>query len=255
MTNYLRNHLLILLLIAISSTVFAQSTTTRKLGSFDEVSVSEGIKAKLRKGNKNEIKIEAENIDLDRIITEIKGDELKIHIDNDWKMSNRNINVKVYLTFTDLEELHASSGAYVVLEDDVTANSFEAKSSSGAQLKITATVRAKEMMIDASSGAYLFLEAIEADELVADVSSGANIDVESGSANKLEVDVSSSGKLDAYDLKCKYVEADASSGGGVKIYASTGLRGDCSSGGWVYYKGSPDKVVERESSGGKVKAY
>ncbi|MEM9884689.1 MAG: head GIN domain-containing protein [Bacteroidota bacterium] len=254
MKKHLSNHLLVLFIFAAASGLFAQSSETRNLGSFDEVSVSEGIKAKLRKGSSNKIKIEAENIDLNLVRTDIRGDELRIHIENDWKRKNRNIDVKVYLTFTDLEALDANSGAYVILEDEITSNSFDASVGSGANIKVEKTIHAKEMDIDASSGAYMYLADIDADELEVDVSSGGKIEVEGGKVNSLEVDVNSSGKLDAYDLRCRYVDADASSGGGVKIYAHTGLKADSSSGGWVYYKGSPDKVVERESSGGRVKA-
>ncbi|MEM0993551.1 MAG: head GIN domain-containing protein [Bacteroidota bacterium] len=254
MKKYLSNHLFVLFIFAITGSLSAQSTETRNLGSFDEVIVSEGIKAKLRKGNSNRIKIEAENIALDLIRTDIRGDELRIHIGNDWKRKNRNINVKVYLTFTDLEALHANSGAYVILEDEITSNSFDASVGSGANIKAEETIHAKEMDIDASSGAYMSLLDIDADELEVDVSSGGKIEVEGGKVNSMEVDVNSSGKLDAYNLKCRYVDADASSGGGVKIYAHTGLKANSSSGGWVYYKGSPDKVVERSSSGGRVKA-
>lgn len=251
MTNNIKKITLLLAFFAITGLLTAQSSETRSLGTFDEVSVSEGIKAKLRKGSKNEVKIEVDNIDIDRVLTEIKGDRLKVHLDgNNWR---RNPEVKVYITFTDLEALHASSGAYVILEDDVESASFDASSSSGANLKLEARVKAREIYVDASSGAYFYAEAISADELEASASSGANVDIEGGSANAMEADVSSSGKISAYDLKCKQVDADASSGGGVKIYASESIRGEASSGGWVYYRGSPDRVKEHESSGGRVK--
>ncbi|MEN0050683.1 MAG: head GIN domain-containing protein [Bacteroidota bacterium] len=242
---------LLLAFFAVVGLLTAQSSETRSLGNFDEVRVSEGIKAKLKKGNKNEVKIEAENIDIDRVLTEIKGDQLKVHLEgNNWR---RNPEVRVYITFRELEGLHASSGAYVILQDDVESSSFDASSSSGANLKLEATVKAKDFYVDASSGAYLYAEAINADALEAGASSGANIEIEGGSANELEADVSSSGKIDAYDLKCKQVDADASSGGGIKIHASEAIRGEASSGGWVYYKGSPERVREHESSGGRVK--
>jgi len=251
MINNIRRISLLLAFFVVTGFLAAQSSETRSLGDFDEVSVSEGIKAKLRKGSKNEVKIEVDNIDIDRVMTEIKGDHLKVHIEGNNRL--RNVEVKVYITFQELEGLHAGSGAYVILEDDVESNSFDASTGSGANLKLEGRVRAERMNLDASSGAYLYVEALSANELEAQASSGANIEIEGGSANTMEADVSSSGKINAYELKCKQVDADASSGGGVKIYASESIRGEASSGGWIYYKGSPDRVRENESSGGRVK--
>ncbi|MEL6718575.1 MAG: DUF2807 domain-containing protein, partial [Bacteroidota bacterium] len=96
----------------------------------------------------NEVKIEVDRIDIDRVLTEIRGDHLKVHIEGNRGI--RNAEVKVYITFKELEGLHAGSGAYVILEDDLEASSFDASSSSGANLKLEGKVRAKEMILDVS---------------------------------------------------------------------------------------------------------
>ncbi|MEM8523246.1 MAG: head GIN domain-containing protein [Bacteroidota bacterium] len=251
MINNMKKITVLFAFFALASSLLAQSSKTRSLSNFDEVSISEGIKAKLRKGNKNEVKIEADNISIDRVLTEVRGDRLKVHLDgNNWR---RNPEVRVYITFKELEGLHAGLGAKVILEDDVEADVFDASTGSGANMKLEGRIRAKDMSLDASSGSYLYAEAVSADELEAEASSGANIEIEGGSVNEMEADVSSSGKVSAYDLKCKRVSAEASSGGGVKTYASEAIRGNASSGGWIYYKGSPDRVRENESSGGRVR--
>lgn len=214
-----------------ASSIIQNDTEVRDLGDFSEVSVSAGINLHLVHGNQNKAVIEVDDIDLDDVITEIKGDRLVLKVDNNkwgwnWK-SKRKIDIT--LTYKEIDELSASSGSRVRSDHTLSGEDLEFTSSSGASIELE----------------------VECKELTADASSGASISL-SGQANTIEVDVSSGASIKASDLEADYVSADASSGGSIKVWAKEGLDADVSSGGSVRYKGNPGKLSKDKSSGGSV---
>mgnify|MGYP000143617605 CR=1 FL=1 len=245
----------LLLLFALSfcfvSVTFAQSRATRNLSDFDRVSVQEGIYVKMNKGNTHKAEIRASGIDIEDVLTEVKGDKLKIHLEGN---NHRNVKVEIMLTFQDLEGIEASSGAKVELESSVSSNGFYISGSSGGRIAIEERLTTKDLEIDCSSAANITVESMEAIDVEMGSSSGGQIVIEGGRAKTVEADVSSGARINAPDLECQSVMADASSGGGIKIHAANAIQGNASSGGWVYYNGSPDKQMIRESSGGRIKA-
>ena len=208
-------------------------TETRNLSSFSEISVAAGIKATLVKGNVNKADIDAEGIELDKVITEVDGDRLIVKIKTRmWGNWGNKRNVKVTITYSEsLESVSASSGASVVSDEVLrTASRLELQSSSGANSKLK----------------------VNTENISADVSSGASLNVE-GSANTIEIDVSSGSSFKGYDLVCKNVNVDVSSGGSAYVHATSELDADVSSGGSVKYKGNPSSKNIDKSSGGSVK--
>jgi hypothetical protein len=220
-----------LLLICFATMMFAQSET-RKLDSFDEISVATGISATLVKSNENKVEITAENVDMDKIITEVKGDRLNVKIKSNnwgWSMKKRKVEATIYYT----EELHyiaGSSGARVESRDAISTDNMRVNSSSGARVELT----------------------LESDMTSAEASSGATIEL-TGTSAKLKADASSGASIRAKDLMSQKADADVSSGASIDIWVEKELIADASSGGSVKYKGSPSSVDVDKSSGGSVK--
>lgn len=222
---------LAILFAGIASLTYA-STETRSLDNFSRVSISSGIKAQLVKGNKNEITIEAEDVDLDKIQTEVSNNRLKVKIEESWWKFNwgKRRKVSVVISYT----------------SDLTAIS----ASAGASVKSDNVIKGSELEFSSSSGASLSLE-IDGSAVEADASSGAQLNL-SGKAENLDVDVSSGAGFNGYELSCEEVRADASSGASAKVWASNKIKADASSGASVHYKGSPAFKDVNKSSGGSV---
>lgn len=217
--------------LAISS--YALDSETRKLSDFSELSVATGINLELVKGNKNEAEIEAENIDLDEILTKVEGDRLVVKVKGKWGWNGlnwRKKRINVILTYKDIEEVRVSSGAHVSSDDVLVGNDLD---------------------FNASSGASIRLE-IEGNDVAADASSGANINL-SGECDELDVDVSSGAGVKASRLEANYVRAGASSGATAKVWAKEKLKANASSGGSIRYDGEPE-VSKRKSSGGSIRS-
>ena len=202
-------------------------TEDRKIeGDFTRVKVSSGIDLYLTQGDEVSLTVEADENLHDYIKTEVDGDQLKIYVDgNIWRAKAR----KVHLTVTTLEELRATSGSDVIAKSVIKAQDLEVSTSSGADLRME----------------------VKAENLVTSSSSGSDLRI-SGTADTHNTSASSGSSVNAYQLESKDVTAKVSSGADIGVFASESIDARASSGGDIRYKGNPEKVNKKTSSGGGV---
>lgn len=231
-----------LLTLALFITAFFQSPVllakqthtdrqTRQVGEFHGISVSNGIDLFLSQKSTEEVVVEADSEDLNKIITEVEGGILKIYV-KDKSFFNLNWNKhsrKVYVSFKTLDKLDASSGS------DASSQSL---------------LKLDKIKLYSSSGLGMKLE-IEANELSAESSSGSDISLK-GKAEVLQADASSGSDLNASEFQTKKCKASASSGSDVKLFVTEELEANASSGGNIQYSGDPKKKDINQSSGGDV---
>jgi len=204
---------------------------TRQITGFHGISVSSGIDLYLTQKNMEEVAVEAEPDDLDKIITKVEGGILKIYMKQkswlnwNWDKESR----KVYVSFKTLDKLEASAGS------DVNSQ---------------AVLKLDKLNLDASSGSDVRLE-LEANELSVQSSSGSDISLK-GKAAVIQANASSGSDINASEFQTKKCIASTSSGSDIKVYASEELDASASSGGDITYSGNPAKKDINESSGGGV---
>jgi len=214
--------------LALSATGFAQETQVRNLSHFTGVKVAEGIDVYLTKGDKESAKVEVYGVSIQNVITEVSGSYLKVHM-RDGNYKGR-VEVKVYVTYTQIEKLSASSAGNIYSQGVIKTSSLEVGASSAGNIEIE----------------------IEAGNVEISASSAGEIEVK-GTAKSVMADASSAGEVDAYDLETESATAEASSGGSVKVNVKDALTANASSGGSVRYRGNPSKSITNSSSGGSVK--
>ncbi len=193
---------------------------------FNEVRGSAGLDVYLTQGDENKIVVEADENLLQYIETDIEGG--KLHITTSENIG-RSKAKKIYVTFKELTNIEASSGA------DVTGNSV---------------IKSENLTLKSSSGADLKVE-VFAKELTAKSSSGADLEV-SGKASSLKADASSGSEIDAKQLLVINCNAEASSGAEVTVSVKEKLETHVSSGGNVNYYGNPVSVNSNKSNSGSV---
>lgn len=202
-------------------------------GSFHAIRVSDGIELFITQGNTESLAVSAsEPKYLERLRTEVSDGVLKIYYDNKtmvWN-SNERRKLKAYVSFTQLTQLKASSGAEV-----------QAKT----------VLKLESLALDFSSGAT-FKGTLELTRLETSQGSGAEINV-SGKANSLKAEASSGAIFKGYDLAAGECEARASSGGEVRVTVNKELAARASSGGSIRYRGDGVLRDINVSSGGSVK--
>lgn len=192
--------------------------------SFTAIRGSAGLDVFLEQGDEAKIVVEADENLLDIIETEIVEGKLKIGTKENIGRSKAK---KVYVTYTSLNTIEASSGA------DVIANSV---------------VKSENLTLDCSSGSDLEVD-IFAKYVIAETSSGADLKV-SGKATNLDASASSGSDLNAKDLLVINCTADVSSGADITVNVKEKLISETSSGGDVHYYGNPGNVSKNESKSG-----
>ena len=223
--------IIVLILIAClaSTAAGAQKSEVRNVGTFKGVKSGEAIDVYLKKGDKESVKVEVTGEELSNIITEVAGTYLKIHIQNNRFFRGKS-DVKVYVTYVNLDKIVASSASNVFSDGVIKAGSIEIHASSAAEIELS--LEATDVRVHASSAGDVTLE---------------------GKAHSINAEASSSGDIDAYNLQVESAEASASSAGGIKLNVLHELDAGASSGGSVRYRGNPLKTNTHSSSGGSVK--
>lgn len=206
---------------------------SRSVEEFHGISVSNGIDLYLTQKNVQEVRVEADEEDLENLVTKVEGGILKIYMkEKSWSLFNMGWSHsarKVYVSFKTLDKLEASSGSDVVSQSVLNLDHLE---------------------LDASSGSDVKLE-LNADRVNATTSSGSDIKLK-GKANYLQANASSAGDIDATDFQTKRCDASASSGSDLRVYATEELDANASSGADIAYWGNPARKNINESSGGDV---
>lgn len=202
-------------------------------GSFTAITVSDGVDLYLTQGNEESVAVSAsEEKYMERFKTEVVDGTLKIYYDYkgiNWA-ANEKRRLKAYVSFKTLEKLHASGGADVDMQGDLSAGSLVMKFTSGSSFE--GKVTAKELHIEQNSGSAITL---------------------AGNAANFKIDVSSGAVFKGYDLTVDYCDAKASSGGGVRVTINKELNAKANSGGGIKYKGAAVIKDLDVNSGGMVK--
>src|SRR5688500_10646492 len=124
-------------LIAVFFSFFAavaQETDTRQVGSFSGVRVAEGIDVFLKKGDKELVRVEVIGTDPSNVLTEISGDDLKVHM-KDGRYPD--VDAKVYVTYVNIDKLSASSAGSIFSEGTIKGNFIEIGASSAGSIDVT----------------------------------------------------------------------------------------------------------------------
>jgi len=227
----LRKTKITMLMLLLAVFVYAQDNETRDLRSFTEISIAEGIEVIAEKGTENTVEIISKRIDHDRVLTEVRGGQLTIHIDNKWYKSTPRHDVKIKLTYTDeLERIKVNTGAELLVKGEVKGKRLDIHTSTSGMVELKVAVE------------YLDLSA----------STSGRIEIE-GISEEVDAGASTGGTIYAYDVNSKDVSAKASTGGDIRVNAEDYLRGKASTGGSVYYRGSP-RTSMSSSTGGSVRS-
>jgi len=224
------NRVAFIALIFLPALAIAQKSETRSVASFSAIKTGEAIDVYLKKGDKESVRVEVSGDDLNAVITEVSGSQLRIHRKNNNSFWGKDVDVKVYVTYLSINKIYASSAANVFSEGAIKADELVVHGSSAADIEIS--VDANRVKVEASSAADVILE---------------------GTAKSIEANASSSGEIDAYRLQVETADASASSAGSIKLSVSQALEAGASSGGSVRYRGNPTRTNTHSSSGGSVK--
>jgi len=194
---------------------------------FDAISVSNGIEVRLTMSDETSLSLEADENLHDLIITEVEDGVLRIYSEkNIWSAKSK----KVYVSASDIVKIKATSGANVRSENTISADEFDVRVSSGADVRL---------LLDVS-------------DLICNTSSGSDARLK-GTTGSFMANSSSGSNIKAKELTTQTCNADVSSGANITVNVTGKLNANASSGGGIRYSGNPENVQKNSSSGGSIR--
>lgn len=222
----------------------------RNVGSFSGIQTSAGINVVFTQSRSQLVKVETDPGMQKYIKTEVLGGILRISIDNNGVRNLRFRKILVTVNAPTLENLKVTSGASFTTTNRVASSSMDVDVSSGASVKADFNIK-NELKISTSSGASAKID-LEAGTLTFDSSSGSSTTLV-GRADQADYEASSASSCNAQNVVARNVTAKASSGATLKVNAMESLETHVSSGASVRYKGNPEKMNAKNSSGGSTR--
>lgn len=216
-----------LLLLLISSMLFAQETITTKLGAFNTIKVFSGLTVELQKSDISKAVITGKKAD--QVSIKNKNGVLKLSLSFPEGFKYDDVKIVLYYT-DDITVLDANEGAFIVSKATLKQQSITLKVQEGANITVPLTVK------------YLTIKAV----------SGGVIDV-IGTTNNQTIDANTGGIYNGFNLKSIQTTATSSAGSNVYVQVSEVLDANVNFGGSIYYKGTPEELKTKKIAGGTIK--
>lgn len=219
---------LIILLVVITGSAYAQKTETRNVGPFSGVKAQGATDVYLKKGNKESVRVVVDGkIELSNVLTVVTGGTLKVSLD---RGSYNNVDIKVYVTYVDIDKLMVNSAATIFSEN---------------------IIKCSKLALSATSSGTIDIQ-VEVDQLEANAGSAGEIELK-GKAEAVDIKAVSAGEVDAYELVAISARVSAESGGSAKVNVVKEIEARAVSGADIRFRGNPERSNTSSSSGGSVK--
>lgn len=219
---------IILLLFLMGFTAQGQGTETRTPGSFTKIESGGSWEVYVALGNQDEVRIESGNIDLDKILTEVDGETLKLKLE---RGNYRNVDLKFYVTVRNLEGLGSSGSGAIFLDDDIKSD---------------------QLSLGVSGSGLIRLKNVFAYKLSAAISGSGDIILDGGKVEELKIAQSGSGDFEGIELNAKEVSISKSGSGDSYITAEESLKVSSSGSGDVIFRGNPATQTVSMSGSSKL---
>jgi hypothetical protein len=206
----------------------------RNVPAFSKISLRIPGVLYVEQGESPRLTIEAKSSTLERIITEVRGEELIIRFENTfffWENFNAG-SIKIYATAKEIEGL--------------------ALSGSG-DIRAPQGLHTRNMDLRISGSGNISLAELNAEETEVSISGSGDVHIaDGGNAKRLSISISGSGDVDASGFETKEISVRVSGSGDSRVYATEKLEIKVSGSGDVYYSGNPE-INSSVSGSGSVK--
>jgi hypothetical protein len=205
------------------------TTTTRKVSSFDAITVSGGIDLYITQGLTQSVKIETVADKQDDIAVTAQNGVLHIYDDSHFRFNWGKKTLKAHVTLPTLTNLKASGGSDVYNNGILKFDDLKITTSGGSDIKLD--LNGARLECKATGGADLKLR---------------------GKVTYLDASVSGGSDLIAYDLVAVKAKVSAHGGSDAKISVTGELEASAFGGADIYYKGNPSRVNKHASGGSDI---
>ena len=187
----------------------------RNVKDFDKISFSISGDLYVTQGSTYSVQIEASDKDLEKLVTEVDGNTLKIKTKpGSWKLKD----VKVWVTTPNLSAIYLSG----------SGNAIAGK-----------TIKSEKMKLSVSGSGDIQFKDLQVSKANVSIAGSGDVELSGKCTDDLKISVAGSGNVKAADFEADNVEVDISGSGSAKVFAIDKLESDIVGSGSVYYKGKP----------------
>lgn len=202
----------------------------RKVGPFEEITLSGKMDVLLEKGDTEQIIIENRAANPDDLNISLRGRGLRLSLVDGWVKGSDRMRIRVI--YTDLRYVRVMAGATLESDSTLVAKKLEIRAGSGAEVRLT--IAAEDLTASAQEGAVLRL---------------------TGTAQRQYAIAATGGIYHGMDLATEDTDVKANTGGEANVAAAKSLRASASTGGHVEYVGNPEERYISRSLGGEIRSF
>lgn len=204
------------------------STEERSISEFSKLSVKGVFNLYLSQGNKESLRIEADENTMDKIITKNVGDKLIIELEEGIELFDRE-EINIYVTIKDLESFEFEGVGNIKTEEVLRLNDLELRGDGVGNTKLE----------------------LEADRIDAEFNIVGNVTL-SGKVETIDLENNGLGNVDASDLKAQFMTLNSNGIGNVEVHCEKEISITANGIGKVTYSGDPEVKNLNRSGIGKV---
>lgn len=213
------------LLLFITTGVFAQKPIEKTIGDFTELKVYDLIEVELIKSHENKITISGKN--KSNVVVNNKNGTLKIKMKLEDAYDGN--DTKVILQYTNIDIIDVNEGANVHSKDTIKQFEIDLKAQEGGKIMVNVDVE------------YINIKSVI----------GGNI-IATGHAKRQNVSILTGGIYDGKTLASEVTEVSIIAAGTTNINASKLVNAKVRAGGNITIYGNPERVEESKALGGKI---
>lgn len=222
-------------------------TENRTVGSFSKIESKGSSKIILVSGNTNTLTVVGDEAALKNLVTEVKGNTLKIYTEKSKKISFTG-SVTITVPFKQLDEVSISGSGSIKSEAAIKSNNFVATVSGSGKIDLDKVdTEGASIKVDGSGKIELNLNTNTAK---AEINGSGQIELD-GKANVFSGSIHGSGNLDASDFTSVTTDVSITGSGYIKTNTTKDLTANIQGSGSVKYKGDP-AIKKNISGSGKV---
>jgi len=227
------------------------SSEVRPLADFNSLSVSSFVKVVLERAGSPSVKVVAEGIDLDKVITEVNGNKLKISLQDLSKFKRCDCKVTAFVSYTSLKEIEAGESSEVkgtVIKSSV----LEISALNSAEIVFTG-LETDALTLSASNSSEVSVARVETDVLTLSASNSAELSIKGGKSEKTTIKASNSSEVEGLNLVSVSAKVSASNSAEVSLSVEKELEAEAMNSAAVRYKGNPAKIIANAHSSSSIK--
>ena len=217
-----------ILILLVVTTAFSQETIEKELGPFKELKVFSGLVVHIKKADVPRIEITGKKRE-DVVIKNI-DERLKLSMRFPDTFNGDEVEIKLYYA-DNLFLIDVNEGATVGTKETIKQQSIEIKVQEGAMINIPVDV--KYIKGKVVSGGQIYIK---------------------GTVESQNIELNTGGVYKGYDLISNQAYVSSSSGAIAQLFVKEMLDAKVSLGGTVYYKGNPNDIMTKKTSGGTIKS-